>query len=481
MRTLENVEVTRALTGIREVGEDFADRIDEIHGLYDDPVTSLSRVPGKLLMSSGIAAGPIWSLHQLRFSDTIMMLSQEGPNLIVGTDPPPLSGRWYPPPDYPDSSEDPQIQAADWPTPFKEEIEELSTARQSRPPSYEPASPYDYQVSVIPRSLDLECCYGAEDVSGGPITLQISGTFPALNIFAFAYGTGDLTGRLHLQQVDSSTSYGSGSSSIVLDFRVTADVGGPFPLDPGSYSGSVIFEVAEANYPYTPALASGDGTVGVSVQVNRPYILLLGPNPTFSFIQGIDTEPEYEVLVVRENRGKCPLAWYASGPDIKGVTISPASGVLDPGQLAIIVVTADPNEMDVGEHSGILTITDGLSSETRTVIANLYPIYTGAVQYILNGAPPIDAMGGGAGNCGGFFPGSDMCYIDMHVHGTVSTLALYRTGSGWVMQAWNGYSNAVAAASVSLDPVTGAPNGSSFLDFPSPPAPAWDWAVVFYV
>lgn len=68
-RTKENTLTLDLLGGIRQVGEYPDQVIDEIHGLYDDPVRSLSRIPGKKLATTGIADGPIWSLHQLRFRD----------------------------------------------------------------------------------------------------------------------------------------------------------------------------------------------------------------------------------------------------------------------------------------------------------------------------------------------------------------------------------------------------------------------------
>jgi len=53
-------------TGIKEVGENLDDRIDEIHGMSDRHVGSLERVAGKLSSITSTTSS-IWSITQLRF------------------------------------------------------------------------------------------------------------------------------------------------------------------------------------------------------------------------------------------------------------------------------------------------------------------------------------------------------------------------------------------------------------------------------
>jgi hypothetical protein len=96
-RTREKPAILQDLRGIREVGEDFIDRIDEVHGLFNEPATSLQRIPGKLLATTGLAGGPIWSLHQLRFQDTVLMLTHDGPNLDYNRESLPAAGQFFAP------------------------------------------------------------------------------------------------------------------------------------------------------------------------------------------------------------------------------------------------------------------------------------------------------------------------------------------------------------------------------------------------
>ena len=51
MRTLQQPFIEQALGGVREVGKDMTDIINEIHGMIDEPALSLTRMKGKLLMT----------------------------------------------------------------------------------------------------------------------------------------------------------------------------------------------------------------------------------------------------------------------------------------------------------------------------------------------------------------------------------------------------------------------------------------------
>jgi hypothetical protein len=104
MRTLQQPFIEQALGGVREVGKDMTDIINEIHGMIDEPALSLTRMKGKLLMTTASLGGPVWDLMQLRFKDRSFVL-QHGDDTLVGISQPPwLPGIWLPPwlpPDFP--------------------------------------------------------------------------------------------------------------------------------------------------------------------------------------------------------------------------------------------------------------------------------------------------------------------------------------------------------------------------------------------
>jgi len=111
-RSEDSVMILDTLSGIREVGEDYADRIDEIHGMYDRKQGLLERTPGKLLATTGRLDGPIWSLHQLRFRDTILMFPHEGEEYRSSREIMFAQGQYFPPPTF----EDPNGEGEDYGT-----------------------------------------------------------------------------------------------------------------------------------------------------------------------------------------------------------------------------------------------------------------------------------------------------------------------------------------------------------------------------
>ena len=126
--------IDKLLTGVQEVGEDYTDRIDEIHGMLDRPHTSLQRLPGKLLATTGLAEGPVWSLHQLRFRDTILMMVHEGTGINVSRETLPPAGRFFWNPNYPmlpETSVPSLIDAPNWPPIYEDSQGEVIDVSQS--------------------------------------------------------------------------------------------------------------------------------------------------------------------------------------------------------------------------------------------------------------------------------------------------------------------------------------------------------------
>ena len=71
--------------GVRQVAPTIDEKILEIHGAYDKWHTSLCRVPGKILMTTGASTGSIFSIKQLVFKDGIRVFHHEGNLIKIGS------------------------------------------------------------------------------------------------------------------------------------------------------------------------------------------------------------------------------------------------------------------------------------------------------------------------------------------------------------------------------------------------------------
>ena len=171
-RTQENTDITQHFTGIQEVGAEFGSRIDEIHGMYDKSMTSLTRIPGKLLMTTGIADGPIWSLHQLKFQDGSVRLSKEGGNYQAERFDLPPSGNLYP---YPSFTNYPspgfQIQNEDWPVNYNIPVWSSPTGS----PTYSRAASV---LNFYGMGSSSQTFYILVENSWEPFSIQDFGTLP---------------------------------------------------------------------------------------------------------------------------------------------------------------------------------------------------------------------------------------------------------------------------------------------------------------
>ena len=162
MRSRDETLQQGVLGGVRQVGDDINDRIDEIHGMFDPRAGSLHRMPGKLLTSSSTTS-TVWNINQLRFRDANTIVERIDGTLDVQPDLAPLPGFMfdeYPllpapdPRDYPEPTPpvNPPLPPLPDPKPYVSPIP--GPGSPGRPPEPGPApGPFDRDLQIGSASL----------------------------------------------------------------------------------------------------------------------------------------------------------------------------------------------------------------------------------------------------------------------------------------------------------------------------------------
>lgn len=376
-RTQENTDITRHFTGIQEVGAEFGNRIDEIHGMYDKPMTSLTRIPGKLLTTTGIAAGPIWGLHWLRFQDSILMLSHEGPDLVAGREYPLYTGQMYPIPEFsdtiyyfPGSTEGPYIDWADWPSIIDQpEWEDHRESETSVVPSRIPPE-YDYSVALVPSSLDFIQTHGWSALDEQIFELIIAGTFPPLTI-----SQGPITGLIiaGIGYVSGNSIYRPDpqASSIQQTYKVGVSA---YTLAPGYYTSLVPYDIIE-NEGFLHHAAAKTVHLTVNCLVLEPPELIVSPSDIQ--IDLIETEVNEfirTITITGQYLYDKTVEWaaflYCPAAIADYVSLDVNSGSISAGDINFINVTIST---DAGFPTGVFPCTIVVRGGTtpRTVNLNI--------------------------------------------------------------------------------------------------------------
>ena len=411
-RTQENTDITQHFTGVQEVGSEFGGRIDEIHGMWDNPMTSLTRIPGKLLATTGLADGPIWSLYQLRFQDSILMLSQEGPNFVVGRESLPYTGQVYPIPEFSFSSstEGPYIDWPDWPDwpdwlfPFSlPEWEAHKKSREeetSRPPSSSPPR-YDYSLILSPSSLYFEQVYGHPSLDFQTFDLTVEGVFPAITI-SQSSPTGVLGDLLGVTYVGGSSNYAPAPnpSSIQQTYKVGVSA---FSLAPGYYTSLIPLNTTTTR---PSSLEDKEAFEQIACFVKVPEGLYVTPDDlSYHFFEG-DTAGgagtlSKDLIVGNSNEDCVALQWTAAvtcplNPGlVDHISLSLGSGSLLPSGCSpdipseqTVTVTVDPTLLAQGAYRFLITFTDQFGSyvvATITVVVEDTDVYDLSVSLRIEG------------------------------------------------------------------------------------------------
>ena len=302
-RTEEQANILKALDGIHQVGEEFDKTIDEIHGMYDSPARSLSRIPGKKLTTTGTGLDPIWSLHTLRFRDGVTILQREGANLRAWSSPPPVQGVRFPAISFGDGSDSPDRNNPPYPDPggfpapgrgkypnlpTPEEVKDATDAGERTLPS--PTDPFLYDISIlaVPSSVTLRT-----------ITEVLSRSFDIITIGAAGSQVNYLEVRADWAEGWLGVSYESAPGIEVglaqggtAPFRSASGFeseniqmkanGNPAGLPDGVYSDIVTFTLiySRDGRPYrnsTGGLVTT--TLGVNFYVGNPDLLIVTPSP----------------------------------------------------------------------------------------------------------------------------------------------------------------------------------------------------------
>jgi hypothetical protein len=80
IRSQSEAAILNNLSGIKETEPVIDDRLDELHGAFDNPMGSLHRTMGKLLTTVDTVSS-VWSIRQLRFREGPVVVERAGPVL----------------------------------------------------------------------------------------------------------------------------------------------------------------------------------------------------------------------------------------------------------------------------------------------------------------------------------------------------------------------------------------------------------------
>ena len=435
MRTLQQPFIEQALGGVREVGKDMTDIINEIHGMIDEPALSLTRMKGKLLMTTASLGGPVWDLMQLRFKDRSFVL-QHGDDTLVGISQPPwLPGIWLPPwlpPDFPPPPPDPPpptgiggIRNQPYPIPWEYPKDTPLVPQQARammqnpaksepawdnppfiwyklrctPPSIDWLQPFDTPVGTM-RFFDLEKLFAATwtDPDGNVYNpdlwlhvsmwdlVRITWTAPWLRIFG--YGP-DVWGELRSGQVMPLGFWGYSPLGLT-NMHFFALFEDPGPGMSGSYSDLVAFQVLDAygRIRQNPDSSVIRATLQVNLVVAWPDIGLSG-TLNFIFVEGDAQILTAPIIVSNTGDGQSQLAWGSNitlpTPLAGKVTVDKDHGYLSGGNSDNVVLSLVESGVPAGMHMGIYTVSDQvlpmIGPESIPLQVNCLPRWQGGMGF----------------------------------------------------------------------------------------------------
>jgi hypothetical protein len=388
-------KILNELTGVIQTGGGD-DTVDEVHGMYDKFLTALHRIPGKIVMTSSVADGPVWTVQQLRFRDRMYRFVHEGAVFAVESDPmlppglydgPKLPGGppYTPPPDWPQRiqrngvvygrgdtippGEVPWLE--DW-SEIEDRNEELNDQWQTR---------WDSQINLIVEPLTFS--FSPAGVLEGNIRVRVEGTSDFVRLW-FRWTTSWLSvGFRGLTPTGTPTPRENGragrySGETNYYFQVAGSVSG---LDPGTYLDQLRVSLLNDGYwgltPTENDIMVINGrketeTVNVALEIPETDYPVLSVTPDTGASVGPD-EAGYTdtVLYTVSNIGTGAMTWSAS-TNQSWATLDVGSGTLAPGASQVVTVTVDTTGLSAGEHTATLTVSETSGgSQTRDITAEV--------------------------------------------------------------------------------------------------------------
>lgn len=402
MRTEGDTFFERNLTGVREVARAPDFQINEIHGVYDKWATALSRLPGKLLATTGASSGPIWAVKQLRFRDrTLRYLHDGGDILVVQT---PFQGQGFVAPKYPVGPG--YLDEPDWPA---EQPNENDTFEEGWKEDWE-----DHRITVTPNALTLRAANGfagAVDVVVG--SREGTQSYLWFNPNETWLSVPDLNEvGVVSQEVGPSTPYSLSVSAATLG-----------ALGYGTFNMNLFVRMIRAitgnRSPTTDDVLVSSAAVPVTILNPNPVDFTLTPetilyNPVSS--AGLLEANIYTIT----NLSPSPMTWTAEllGNPPWAVMV-PNNGTIPGNGTATITVTVDTTGLVATGLETELAVTSG--GLTRLAEVVIVPRYLGVVRYTATGIP------NGVTPAAVAIPGAWDVWLDLIFAPIVATFDIYHT------------------------------------------------------
>jgi hypothetical protein len=379
-RTENDREIMANLTEIRQVGPDPDTIIDEIHGLTDNPRTSLARIPGKVICSSGVLDGPVWSLHQLRFRDAYVTIRHAGDQFVVTPQPLPPQGGRFPMPIFSDGQWDNPNQNSppfplfwDWPTEDSEDLVVLHDAYLQPPiPSLSPlyggqqtfhylwANPnsLDFTVTPTPSYLTFLVkksdwwerlgCYVIVSWNPNQTWFELYHPRDPGTPFDEWYWPGNLVSNGELVPLRTWRIDDTWDELFVLRF-----------IGPLGASTTITIQATDDR---GTALRNPDGALINDTVAVIGTVLSATALAEFNFFDGLGDSITNTFTIT--NGTSSPVVWNATldlPAALAGlVTVTPSSGTLAGGASQVVSVTMDSTGVAVGAYDGTIEV-DGVS------------------------------------------------------------------------------------------------------------------------
>ena len=366
--------IDATLGGVQQVTTKQDEQINEVHGLYDRHMSSLRRTPGKTLATTGPGLGPVFTIHQLRFRESIGLVRMEGGGLVADLTTFPLPGAFFPPLDLTDPISPaippnyfPQYQLPDFPQlpfpPFTlswtpQMILPLDPVDNNPDPVGDGA---DCVLAVAPNSMAFVFQRGSsiDDIGRIPFTVTITGTWPPLIIHAKGIPTGPASqgAFIGLNLIDSNIVDNQLLQNWEAFINNTA-------LEPKTHDGRIDVNVSTG----FKQLAKQD-EIAVTAVVS-PYTLSFGGALERYYFQNLGgTYPiTQSTTLTIENTSEGDEEFTLETVDpVSTTTVSPASGTIPANSSVAVTVTVSNSGLGNDDYdTGSLLLTTVIGGGTAT-------------------------------------------------------------------------------------------------------------------
>lgn len=422
--TIRSQAETAAITnldGIKQTEPVLDERLNEIHGMVDNPVGSLHRTQGKVSCILGVTSS-VWAIQQLRFREGAFVLRHDGPNLNAESwrryrpgavpfieweplededevPPQPAGGFVFFPVDVLQDDED-----------LQEIIQEQEQQEDPRPQEFQNFK-YNFNIDVDPNPMQIDTDEGETSVDFvvglwplagfGNVVFTWDSDYDWFSIVnVWAYGTLPVENGV-------SASYGffdDGAFDTNEDFRVVVD---PDEVPAGGVNVSVTVKATNASGGII-STDSGEVSKTFTVQVvaaAMPAITLTPTSDTLFGFSATDDTKESVVNVKNSGGEGSVLNWTVNITGDSELTdilsLDKESGSLAQDADEDVTITTNiPNDIADGTYTATLTFTDsvyGTVSDAYTLTLNIMPIYDGAISVKIYqvGDPPFSTTTSG--------------------------------------------------------------------------------------